>query len=242
MDVVCKNCGFSVENKYCSHCGQKTATARFSFKSLLHELIHGLFHVDHGLLFTARELLLRPGKMLKEYLAGHRVRYFNPFTFCLIIGGLDALLLQKIHWSGIFIDLDILEKQEINQYVWDASLKYFAYRLLLSVPVISMITLLFYRKSHYNFVEHLIANSYLRGEFWLLMLFLIPFQFLKLHTVAVIFRLLFLLAACMYLGWAFAGLYSVPALTKKSIVKGFAVAFIATLSDMAVMYMLVRLF
>ncbi len=241
-DILCKNCNQPVQNKYCSHCGQKTSTARISFAHLFHELIHGIFHIDHGFLFTARELLIRPGIMVKNYLAGHRVRYFNPFTFCVIIGGVNAYLLQKVHWQGLFIDLDILNKKDVHQEVWNVSLKYFTYRLLLSIPFLSLVTYFFYYKKHYLFIEHLIANTYLRAEFWLFMIISEPMELLgNVHEMAVVTRLIFLAGGITYMGWAYAGLFGGP-LTARSFGKGIFVALTGTLLEMAMMNILIRFF
>ena len=241
-ETLCKNCHHPVQDNYCSHCGQKTSTARFSFGQLFHELIHGVFHVDHGILFTAKELLVRPGTTVKNYLAGERVRYFNPFTFCVIIGGLNAYFLQKVHWQGLFIDLDLLNKQDVNQVVWEGSLKYFTYRLLLSIPVLSVVTYLFYYR-RYLFIEHLIANTYLRAEFWLLMILAEPIELIgHAHQMAVVMRVVFLFAGLLYMGWAYAGLFSESAFNKRDLLKGFFVALIATLCDMLLMNILIRFF
>jgi len=76
-------------------------------KHLLHDFVHGSFILITVFLYGKR-LAQNPGKMLKEYLGGHRIRYFNPFTFILLIGGLSAFLLPKVHWHSYFIDLALL--------------------------------------------------------------------------------------------------------------------------------------
>ena len=46
MSDICKNCSTPVSGKYCSNCGQSTATARINFHYIIHEIQHSIFHVD----------------------------------------------------------------------------------------------------------------------------------------------------------------------------------------------------
>jgi len=64
----CLNCGKRVTDKFCSSCGQKTDTHRITFKNFIsHDLLHGTFHLEKGIVFTAKEALLRPGKAALDY-------------------------------------------------------------------------------------------------------------------------------------------------------------------------------
>lgn len=184
--------------------------------------------------------MLQPGQMLKNYLAGQRIRYFNPFTFCLIIAGMNAYLLQKLHWQGLFIDIGMLSRNAINEEIWNSSIRHFAFRLLLSVPVFSIVTFLFYYKSRYNFTEHLIANTYLRGEFWLFMILIELFDFF-VHSqyVSVAVKLVLIIATLFYLGWSYAGLFEKRQLTKGALLKGFLVSLFALFMEMGIMNLII---
>ena len=84
----CLNCEKEVTDKYCSGCGQKTDTHRISFKNfILHDILHGTFHIEKGILFTAKEALLRPGKAALDYIEGKRIKYYNVFYLVLITIG-----------------------------------------------------------------------------------------------------------------------------------------------------------
>ena|SRR5450631_742653 len=130
----------------------------------MREFLHGFYHFDHGLLFTARELALRPGRTIRNYLRGKRVTYFNPFTFILVLGGINALLLKKLHWQSFFIELGMLDKNAINQAIWDSSLEHFTIRLLLSIPIYSLITFFFlFQKAIYVYRTHCSQYLFKRG-------------------------------------------------------------------------------
>ena len=49
----CQNCDAEIEKYYCSTCGQKTDMQRITVKHFLfHDLLHGVLHLDKGILFT----------------------------------------------------------------------------------------------------------------------------------------------------------------------------------------------
>src|SRR5690606_21269807 len=76
----CLNCGKQLTDKFCSGCGQKSDTHRISFKHFIaHDVLHGTFHIEKGILFTAKEALVRPGKAALDYIAGKRIKYYNVF-------------------------------------------------------------------------------------------------------------------------------------------------------------------
>jgi len=81
MAINCKNCNNLYDGNYCNHCGQSANTHEINFKSILHEVQHSLLHIDKGILYTTKELLLRPGKTISDYLNGKRVKHFKPFAF-----------------------------------------------------------------------------------------------------------------------------------------------------------------
>lgn len=89
----CLNCGNSVTDKYCATCGQKTTVHKYSLKHFIeHDLIHGIWHVDNGILFTLRELFTRPGHSIREFINGKRVGYFSFVTMLLLILGVSHFL------------------------------------------------------------------------------------------------------------------------------------------------------
>lgn len=91
----CLNCGanFSINEKFCKVCGQKTSTHRFSVKSIFaHDFIHAIFHLDKGFFVTLKFLFTKPGTVVKEFLDGKRVKYFNYFTMIIILITVGHLL------------------------------------------------------------------------------------------------------------------------------------------------------
>jgi len=84
--LACPNCQRDSlsEAHYCQQCGHGLHPHRIDAHYLWHELQHGLLHVDKGILFTVKELALRPGRMVREFLAGRRAVHFKPVGFLLV--------------------------------------------------------------------------------------------------------------------------------------------------------------
>jgi Protein of unknown function (DUF3667) len=88
----CANCGAVVSGRYCSSCGQRVDTEAHSVGHFLGEAAEVLTHADSRVWGTLRPLLTRPGFLTREYFAGRRARYLQPFRLYLILSLLFFLL------------------------------------------------------------------------------------------------------------------------------------------------------
>lgn len=165
----CKNCGASVSSSYCSNCGQSAKTGRINFHYLLHEIQHSIFHVDKGILYTIKELALRPGKTIKDYLDGKRVNYFKPFGFVIILGTIYGFI---AHFLNVYPESGILKEvyhstydlpKEYTQNIVEAIYSRYAFVMLASMPFAALSSFILFRKKGYNYWEHLIINCYILG-------------------------------------------------------------------------------
>mgnify|MGYP002780752472 FL=1 len=94
----CLNCGQALPpGSFCPQCGQKRPH-RLSVGHVLHEVVHVFTHADKSIFGYARHVLLRPGRVVRDYLAGRRQRYFNPFQFLLLAVGVSTLLATQLHY------------------------------------------------------------------------------------------------------------------------------------------------
>lgn len=82
---TCLNCHLPLDKSdhYCPNCGQKNSTKKLNFGDFFVEFFSGLFSYDSRFQRTVRVLLFKPGKISKDYIAGKRTRYANPFRFYL---------------------------------------------------------------------------------------------------------------------------------------------------------------
>jgi hypothetical protein len=163
----CLNCNTAIVNNFCPFCGQKSSTKRFSMKHfVIHDFIHGVFHLDKGFLYTLKELVTRPGHSVREYIQGKRVDHFNYFTGFL-------LLLAVGHFIGSYSQItgaDLFENGKMSGFHKVA--KDFAkFILLVTVPFYSLVSYTIFKKAKLNYIEHLVSNMYLMNGVLIIGLF-----------------------------------------------------------------------
>lgn len=92
--AACRNCGMPLQGPYCAHCGQRDTDLERPLRELVGEWLAGVAAFDNRLLATLWRLLLRPGLLTREYLAGRRVRYVEPVKLYLAISLVVFVVLQ----------------------------------------------------------------------------------------------------------------------------------------------------
>jgi hypothetical protein len=97
---VCTTCGTSFEGNYCPRCGQSSRIGRYSFKNafLLFLDVWGLG--NRGMFRTLRDLILRPGYMIRDYLQGMQMAYFPPFKLFFLLIALSLLVESGFNIKG----------------------------------------------------------------------------------------------------------------------------------------------
>lgn len=96
---ACPNCAgaLPVGAGYCPQCGQPRPH-RLSTAHVLHELVHVFTHADKSIFGFVGQVLWHPGRVVADYLAGRRKRYFNPFQFLLLAAGVATVLAVQLHY------------------------------------------------------------------------------------------------------------------------------------------------
>jgi hypothetical protein len=155
----CLNCNQPLQEHYCARCGQKASTHRYSVKHfIVHDLVHGILHIDKGILFTIKELFTRPGHSVRAFIEGKRAQYFSYITLLIILIGLGHFLgaFSHLKLTDIVPDKSKAIMSEIEQF----STKYPKLIPLFTIPVSSIFSYLWFRKARLNGTEHLIMNAY----------------------------------------------------------------------------------
>lgn len=70
---------------YCFDCGQHARESARSFSALFHDAWHTATHLDGRFWQSLYTLLLKPGKLTKEYFAERRARYLPPVRLYLVL-------------------------------------------------------------------------------------------------------------------------------------------------------------
>lgn len=94
----CPNCPAEYPDRYayCPECGQKNEKVLLTFRQLLLDLLGAFFSFDSKFFRTVPKLLLRPGFLTKEYIAGRRESYLAPFRLYLFVSVVLFLALPLV--------------------------------------------------------------------------------------------------------------------------------------------------
>jgi len=87
QESACLNCGTALVGSHCHACGQ-AAHVHKTLGAFFHDLLHGVFHFEGKIWRTLPLLVVRPGKLTREYIDGRRASYVSPialFLFCVFL-------------------------------------------------------------------------------------------------------------------------------------------------------------
>lgn len=90
----CQNCGTELLGPHCYACGQPIKGTVRHFGSLIGDFLDTVFEYDNRLWRTLVPLLLKPGHISNDYLAGRRVRYVSPFRLFFFVTVLAFFVAQ----------------------------------------------------------------------------------------------------------------------------------------------------
>jgi len=107
----CTTCGTHYEGNYCPRCGQSAKIGRYSIKNALMLFLDVWGLGNRGMFRTIRDLLLRPGYMIRDYLSGMQMAYFPPFKLFFLVTALSVVV-----ESGFNIKGENRFKQEMDTY------------------------------------------------------------------------------------------------------------------------------
>lgn len=163
---VCKNCQTEYQGNFCPNCGQKYIDRRFNLKDSILWFFNSIFNLDHGFLYTSKELLLHPGKVIHDVLNGITVRYTHPFRLLFIWATISTLMVislgtfdesnETLSQGLQYSEAQLRMQAKINEIMK----KYLSFFIMANVPLVSLFGLLLYRKKKLNFTEHMVVNSY----------------------------------------------------------------------------------
>ena len=97
----CATCGTRFEGNYCPRCGQSAKIGRYSFKKALLLFLDVWGVGNRGMFRSIRDLLLRPGYMIRDYLRGMQMAYFPPFKMFFLLIALSLLIDSGLNIQGV---------------------------------------------------------------------------------------------------------------------------------------------
>lgn len=178
--MECLNCKTTYEGKFCSECGQKSETKRFTFQKITNDTFTTITNTDKGFFFNLKNLTLNPGKSINNYLDGKRKQVYNPFSYALLSIGL-FLFVDHYYKFSIFRSFNnpdskikdmAVDTFNFGQQIGYFIRKYLKFFYLLNIVYLSLMTWLILRKR--NFIEHLVSNAFIIGHAVIITTLFIP--------------------------------------------------------------------
>ena len=155
---ACRNCAAVLVSgqRFCGTCGQRTdIQPRLTMREISHDIVHAITHADHSIFALVRGLVVRPGHVAREYVAGQRKRHFGPWAFLLITVGLASavILITGVQWFTPFTRSPAAEllQRHVNLVI------------LVQMPLLALFCKLFFWRAKLNYAEHLVLAAYTSG-------------------------------------------------------------------------------
>lgn len=178
----CANCARAIDGpgqKFCPACGQPTPAHRIDWHFLGHELEHSVLHMDRGVLYSLKELMLRPGHLMRAYLDGQRAKQVKPLLLIMMSAAVVVLLSKYLSGGdvlgGVAATTNHAEDLSgplatVSRSIGDWMNAYFAMATLLLLPFeAAAFRLAFHRVGALNYPEWLVITAFLTVQtfvFW----------------------------------------------------------------------------
>ena len=156
----CINCSAEVNATYCSQCGQKADVNRIKWKVLLSELNQRLLGLDTKFARTVKDLTIRPGRVVKSFIKGNRVKYINPVGYLFILSTVYVLAISIFNVDMVAFTKDVgsMLRSETSQAVEAEgfqkvlmeNMKILSFGL---IPFFALGAYVVFRKKGYNLLE-----------------------------------------------------------------------------------------
>jgi hypothetical protein len=138
---------------------------------VLHEIQHVL-HLEHGYLFTIRELLLRPGKTIRTFLFEDRTKYVKPVIFLIFSAVIFSLIIHFFHVEYSFFNINKiapLQGKIRAKEIGDWTNSHIGYTNLLIGVFIGCWIKIFFKTFRYNIFEIIVLLCFALGQAILLL-------------------------------------------------------------------------
>lgn len=159
--MTCKRCDAQIDGNqnYCGYCGTSIQVKRLEWKFIFEE-IQQIFNFEKGILFTIREMTIRPGKAVREFLGGERQRLVKPIFFLFALSVVYTLIIE---WFDVVVYTRFEpEMQQLNE-IMRLITSNFGYMNIVLCFLLSFWSKLLFRKQIFNLVERFVFFCYTTG-------------------------------------------------------------------------------
>jgi hypothetical protein len=158
----CKHCHNPTISNYCHECGHPTQVKRIDARYFMHELEHVL-HFERGILYTMRELVLNPGKTVKDYISENRSRLVKPIIFIVVTSLLYTIVVSFFHVEDGYINYSDKNIHSVTSMMFKWVQTHYGYSNIIIGIFIALWLKVFFRSEDYNLFELLILLCFIMG-------------------------------------------------------------------------------
>lgn len=173
----CSRCNNKLIGKYCSSCGLSRKIPRIERQYILNEIRSSL-NFDKGILFTFREILLRPGITVKKFIKQDRSKLVKPINFVIASSIVSAF--TKIYFE---YEEPASDNSNTFQYLEFIQLPY-GFNIILTSLVLGFWIHLFFKHQSYNYFEILVFLFYILGVGSIINTFFVIFECVTLLNIS----------------------------------------------------------
>ena len=170
---ICKKCKNEIQSDYCPYCGHPQEIERINGRYIISE-IGSVLNFQKGIFHTIKELLIRPGQNIRQFISEDRSRLVKPIMLILICSLTYTIFEQIFEFKDEYIDfhVEFNDSDSVMSLIFQWISQNYGYsNILMSVFVAIWIKIL-YRKYDYNFYEILILLLFVSGMQMLISSFL----------------------------------------------------------------------
>lgn len=186
------------EKEYCQNCGQLNQVKRIDGKYIMSEL-GSIFNFEKGILFTVKELLIRPGASIQTFVLQDRNKLVKPIVYIVVCSLFYTLLQSFLRFEDGYVNYSFQGGDASTmEFLLNWVSSNYGYANLIMAIFIALWIRIMFKKSQFNMFEILILLCFVMGTAMLI------FSFIGLLDSLVAFQILdkgFLLGF-LYTAWA----------------------------------------
>lgn len=108
----CYNCHDHFKGNYCPRCGQSEKLGKYSLKTAFYNFLDATGMGERGMFRTMRDLILRPGYLIRDFINGMQTAYYGPFKMYFLLAAVSLLVVHGVNIKGENYGDDQDETQE----------------------------------------------------------------------------------------------------------------------------------
>ena len=139
---------------------EKRTIKRLQVKNLFQSILQA-FNLERGGIYTVKQLIIDPGKMVQEYIGTGRLKYSPPIRLLIVTTTLAFLSLRYSAGFGEFEQgfSSTMTNEKVQSFI-DFTSNYWNILLWVYIPIAGFLTWLFNYKGPYNLAENFVFQAY----------------------------------------------------------------------------------